>query len=192
MDGFYALKPWYATRLRAPLDLLIRWRIAPSALTWTGVLFGAAAGVALAVVSSGVVAALVVAALLAARLACANLDGGLARANGQQSRWGAVENELGDRLADLLAIAGCAVAAHSPALGFAALAAATLPSWVSLAGAAAGAPRINGGPVGKTERCALLVVAAAGLPTAALATMVVGSVVTAGVRLVAIRREVTA
>lgn len=192
MDGLYALKPWYARQLSAPRELLIRWCVTPSALTWTGVLFGAAAGLALAVLASGAVAALVVAVLLAARLACANLDGGLARATGRQTRWGAVENELGDRLADLLALAGCVVAAGSPTLGLAALGAATLPSWVSLAGAAAGARRVNGGPLGKTERCALLVVAAAGLPTAALATIVVGSIVTAGTRLVAIRRAVSA
>ena len=38
---------------------------------------------------------------------------------------------------------------------------ATLPTFVSLAGAGAGAPRLNGGPWGKTERCAVVVVATA-------------------------------
>ena len=69
-------------------------------------------------------------------------------------------NELGDRAADLLVLAGFLTLAPLWLVAAAGLAA-TLPSWVSLAGAAAGAPRRNGGPVGKTERCLLVVVAAA-------------------------------
>ena len=65
----------------------------------------------------------------------------------------------------------------------AALAAST-PSWVSLAGVAAGAPRLNGGPVGKTERCAVLVaVAATGWAAPLLAVLAAGSLLTAGLRL---------
>ncbi len=70
---------------------------------------------------------------------------------------------------------------------------ATLPSWVALAGAAAGAPRANGGPVGKTERCALLVGVAAGVPAVpVLAVVAAGGVVTAGVRLAGLRRGLVA
>jgi CDP-diacylglycerol--glycerol-3-phosphate 3-phosphatidyltransferase len=39
--------------------------------------------------------------------------------------------------------------------------AATLPTFASLVAAAAGAPRRNGGPLGKTERCLFVVVATA-------------------------------
>ena len=39
--------------------------------------------------------------------------------------------------------------------------AATLPTFASLAAAAAGVPRRNGGPLGKTERCAFMVLATA-------------------------------
>jgi CDP-diacylglycerol--glycerol-3-phosphate 3-phosphatidyltransferase len=77
------------------------------------------------------------------------------------------------------------------ALVAAAAAAATLPTFASLAAAGAGATRRNGGPVGKTERCALVVVATAW--PAALAVVcgvvVVGSLATAVVRLVAAHRE---
>ncbi|WP_190140829.1 CDP-alcohol phosphatidyltransferase family protein, partial [Streptomyces longispororuber] len=127
-------------------------------------------------------AALTVAMLLAARLACANLDGALARDTGRTTRRGALLNELGDRAADLAALAGFLALAPLWLVATAALAA-TLPSWVSLAGAAAGAPRLNGGPVGKTERCALVVVAAAsGWAVPVLAVLAAGGALTAAVR----------
>ncbi|MEW2111194.1 phosphatidate cytidylyltransferase [Streptomyces albidoflavus] len=68
--------------------------------------------------------------------------------------------------------------------------AATLPSWVSLAGAAAGAPRLNGGPAGKTERCLLAVVAAAtGWYAPVLAVIAAGSAATALLRGARLWRE---
>jgi len=190
--GLYALKPWYADALTGLRDRSARRGVSPNAVTAAGVVFGALAGTALATVADPALAALLVAALLAARLAAANLDGALARDTGRATRWGAVCNEVGDRAAELAVLAGCF--ALAPAwLVLAAMAAASAPSWVALAGAAAGADRINGGPVGKTERCLLLVVVAA-LPAHAgvvLAVLAGGSVVTAGLRLRALHRQLT-
>ena len=85
--------------------------------------------------------------------------------------FGSVLNEVGDRAAELAALAGCLAFAPA-ALVLAAALAATLPSWVALAGAAAGLERIQGGPVGKTERCLLLaLLAAVGCPVALLAAL---------------------
>jgi phosphatidylglycerophosphate synthase len=183
MNGLYALKPWYATRLGGVRGALVAHRVPPDVLTWSGVAFGALAGVAMAVLPVGPVAAAATGVLLAARLACANLDGGVARASGRGTRFGAVVNELGDRLAELAALAGVLALAPVTLVVLAALAA-TAPSWVSLAGAAAGAPRVQGGPVGKTERCLILVaVAATGWAVPLLAVLAAGSVGTAGLRL---------
>ncbi|NEC65638.1 phosphatidate cytidylyltransferase, partial [Streptomyces sp. SID9727] len=56
--------------------------------------------------------------------------------------------------------------------------------------AAAGAPRRNGGPVGKTERCLLVVVAAAsGWAVPVLAVIAAGSLLTAALRLAGLWRE---
>jgi CDP-diacylglycerol--glycerol-3-phosphate 3-phosphatidyltransferase len=188
MNSLYALKPWYACRLARARRALVRRHVSPNALTWTGVAFGAAAGGVLAVVGSGVLTALAVAALLAARLAAANLDGGVARESGRSTRFGTVTNELGDRVADLLPLAGLAFVAPWWLVATAGLAA-TLPSWTALAGAAAGADRVQGGPIGKTERCALLVIAAGtGWYIPVLLVLAIGSVATAGFRLVRIRR----
>ena len=74
------------------------------------------------------------------------------------------------------------------ALVLASALAATLPSWVALAGAAAGLPRIQGGPVGKTERCLLLALMAfLGFPVAFLTVLAAGSALTAAVRLARLR-----
>ena len=190
--GLYALKPWYADRLAGTRRWLAAHDVAPDALTAAGVGFGALAGLALATVPRPLPAAVLVAALLALRLAAANLDGALARETGACTRWGAVINELGDRGAELAALAGC-FALAPPWLVLLARLAASAPSWVALAGAAAGAARLNGGPVGKTERCLLLVVLAA-VPAHAAALLVVlaaGSAGTAVLRLRNLRADLT-
>ena len=128
------------------------------------------------------------AALLAARLACANLDGGVARDGDRATPFGSVLNEVGDRAAEFAVLAGCLAFAPA-ALVLAAALAATLPSWVALAGAAAGLARIQGGPVGKTERCLLLVLlAAVGSPAVFLGVLAAGSALTALVRLARLAR----
>ena len=192
MYGLYALKPWYGHRLAGLRRVLIAHRVAPNAVTSAGVVFGAGAGLVLAVAPVGPWAAVVVAILLLARLGCANLDGGLARATGRGTRFGVVVNELGDRLAELAALAGL-FALAPPALVLGAALATTAPSWVALAGTAAFAPRSQGGPVGKTERCALLVViAATGWVVPVVAVLIGGSVLTAGMRLHGLRRQLAA
>jgi CDP-diacylglycerol--glycerol-3-phosphate 3-phosphatidyltransferase len=192
-SGLYALKPWYADRLAGIRRGLASRGVTPGAVTAAGVGFGALAGVVLATVRDPLLAAVLVAALLSLRLAAANLDGALARETGTSTRWGTVVNELGDRGAELAVLAGCFTLAPSW-LVLTAMLAASAPSWVALAGAAAGAARINGGPVGKTERCLLLVVLAA-VPAYAgvlLAVLAAGSALTAVVRLRTLHGVLTA
>ncbi|MGW7070285.1 CDP-alcohol phosphatidyltransferase family protein [Streptomyces sp. NPDC054855] len=188
MNGLYALKPWYADRLSGVRGALARREVSPDTLTAAGVLCAAGAAAALAWLPVPF-AALPVAVLLAARLAFANLDGALARDTGRTTRRGALLNELGDRAADLVMLAGFLTVAPLWLVATAGLAA-TLPSWVSLAGAAAGATRLNGGPVGKTERCALVILAAAsGWAVPVLVVVAAGSVLTAGLRCARLWRE---
>jgi len=180
--GLYSLKPWYARRLAPVRRRLVAANVPPAAITAAGILFGGGAGAALATLRPGPAAGVAVAALLAARLACANLDGGVARDGGRATPFGSVLNEIGDRAAELAALAGCLALAPA-ALVLAAALAATLPSWVALAGAAAGLGRVQGGPVGKTERCLMLVLLAVfGWPAVWLSVLAAGSALTAGVR----------
>jgi len=181
--GLYGFKSWYADRLAPVRRRLVAANVPPAAITLAGVACGAGAGLALALLGPGPAAGAAVTALLAARLGCANLDGAVARASGRATPFGSVLNEVGDRAAELAALAGCLAFAPTALVATAALAA-TLPSWVALAGAAAGLGRIQGGPVGKTERCLLLaLLAAAGHPVLFLALLAGGSAVTALVRL---------
>jgi CDP-diacylglycerol--glycerol-3-phosphate 3-phosphatidyltransferase len=184
MNGLYALKPWYADRLGGLRRGLVARRVAPTTITVAGVAFGAFAGGALALLRPGPLAAGVVGLLLLARLGCANLDGGVAREAGRQSRFGAVANEVGDRIAEFAALAGVLALAPAGLVAFAALAA-SAPSWVALAGAAAGFSRVQGGPVGKTERCLVLVaIAATGWAVPLLVVLAAGSLLTAAIRIV--------
>ncbi|MBF0687428.1 MAG: CDP-alcohol phosphatidyltransferase family protein [Cellulomonas sp.] len=190
MSSLYALKPWYTRRLHRFVDGAVKRGTSPDLFTAVGVAGAALAAVAIAL--GWWPAALL---LLAVRLAGANLDGAVARARGVARPWGFVLNELGDRVSDLLMFAGLAVLAvrtgGDAVVGLTPLAwvlvaatAAALPTFVALAGAGAGAPRLNGGPFGKTERCALAVFATA-VPTllpGVAAVVVVGSVLTGAVR----------
>ena len=187
MSSLYALKYWYTRRLGFLIEASVRRGISPDVWTAVGVL--AAALGAGAVVMGWWPAAFV---LLAARLGGANLDGAVARARGVSRPFGFVLNEVGDRVSDLLIMAGLVGLAlrtePSPstlAATLVAATAATLPTFVSLSAAGAGVPRLNGGPFGKTERCLAAVVAAA-LPqylTVVAWAVVAGSLATAAVRL---------
>jgi CDP-diacylglycerol--glycerol-3-phosphate 3-phosphatidyltransferase len=189
MLGLYALKPWYADRLSGVRGALVARRVPPNAITAAGVAFAAGAGLALAGLRPGLTAAAVVATLLAARLACSNLDGAVARARGgPHSAYGSVINEVGDRAAEIAMLAGLLVLAPAGVVAVAAFAA-SAPSWVSLAGRAAGAPRLQGGPVGKTERCVIVVATAAtGWAVPLLVALGLGSMATAAFRLLRLRR----
>src|SRR4051812_31395586 len=102
-------------------------------------------------------------------MAGANLDGALARARGVSRPLGFVINEIGDRVGDLLPLAALSVLALNTgslatlALALTAIVAASWPTFISLAIAAAGGQRINGGPFGKTERALVVFVCAVAL-----------------------------
>ena len=187
MVSLYSLKYWYTRRLGVIIQASVRRGISPDVWTAVGVI-AAALGCGALVMGWWLLAFI----LLAARLGGANLDGAVARARGVSRPFGFVLNEIGDRLSDLFIMAGLVGLALRTGsstttvyLTLIALAAATLPTFISLAAAGAGAARLNGGPFGKTERCLAAVVAAA-LPQylAIIAWVIImGSAVTACVRL---------
>ena len=187
MASLYSLKYWYTRRLGVIIQASVRRGISPDVWTAIGVI-AAALGCGALVMGWWLLAFI----LLAARLGGANLDGAVARARGVSRPFGFVLNEIGDRVSDLLIMAGLVGLALRTGsstttvyLTLIALAAATLPTFISLAAAGAGATRLNGGPFGKTERCLAAVVAAA-LPQYLVIiawVIIMGSAVTACVRL---------
>jgi phosphatidylglycerophosphate synthase len=197
MQGLYALKPWYTRRLNGIVNTAVARGISPDIFTLVGIAGAVCAAVAIAF-GLWPLALL----FLAIRLAGANLDGAVARARGVSRPWGFVLNEIGDRTSDLVMFAGLAVWAARNAAWLSwpvlwvliAAVAATLPTFASLAAAGAGATRRNGGPFGKTERCAAVVIATA-LPVTLVyvcAVIVAGSVLTAALRLAGAHRELSA
>ena len=187
MASLYSLKYWYTRRLGVIIQASVRRGISPDVWTAIGVI-AAALGCGALVMGWWLLAFI----LLAARLGGANLDGAVARARGVSRPFGFVLNEIGDRVSDLFIMAGLVGLALRTGsstttvyLTLIALAAATLPTFISLAAAGAGATRLNGGPFGKTERCLAAVVAAA-LPQYLVIiawVIIMGSAVTACVRL---------
>ena len=195
MKGLYGLKDFYS-RLLSPLSkLAVRAKLSPDLFTWLGVLGGVLGGYGLA---NG--HPLLVAIGVLVRLAGANLDGVVARARGLESRRGFWVNELGDRFGDWALFAGVLWLGLDPLATFALMFAVALPTAASIWGVLRfGHPRINGGPFGKTERSFSLVLLAIALEFFATPStsatlvvvwtwvVVVGSVVTAGMRVQRIR-----
>ena len=187
MVSLYSLKYWYTRRLGFIIQTSVRRGVSPDVWTAVGVI-AAALGCGALVMGWWPLAFI----LLAARLGGANLDGAVARARDVSRPFGFVLNEIGDRVSDLFIMAGLVGLALRTGsstttvyLTLIALAAATLPTFISLAAAGAGATRLNGGPFGKTERCLAAVVAAA-LPQYLVIiawVIIMGSAVTACVRL---------
>jgi len=195
-NGLYRLKPWYTARLSAVLRYAADRSWSPDAFTVAGVVAALGAAGAVWAAATHPLAGLLVAPLLAARLAGANLDGALARVRGVSRPWGAVLNELGDRGSDLVVMV--ALAAHVGwGWALAATVSAGLPTFAALAVAAAGGSRANGGPVGKTERAALLsaagIAGACGWPVwwPVAVAILVASPLTAALRLRAGHGELT-
>lgn len=198
MRGLYAAKPWFTRQLGRFVTAAVNRGWSPDAFTLIGVLFAvlAAAGLLVGwwpVVLIGLVG----------RLGGANLDGAVARARGVSRPFGFVLNEIGDRTSDLLPLAALSIiawqtgATSALVLALVAATAASWPTFISVSAAGAGAPRINGGPFGKTERCLtvfLMSVAFIWFPAAAVilvgsAVIIAGSVVTAVTRTRATHRH---
>ena len=198
MRGLYAAKPWFTRQLGGFVTVAVSRGWSPDAFTAVGVAFAVVAAAGLLVgwwplVLIGLVG----------RLAGANLDGAVARARGVSRPFGFVLNEIGDRVSDLLPLAALSILAWQtgsvPALvaALVAMTSASWPTFISLAAAAAGAPRINGGPFGKTERTLavfLMSVAFIWFPVDAVisvgsAVIIAGSTLTAATRARAAHRH---
>jgi phosphatidylglycerophosphate synthase len=189
---------------------LARSGVGPNQVSVLGVLFAAAAGaafVALPHVDEPLQAVLLVAAAasIQLRLLCNMLDGLLAVEGGLASPVGDLYNDVPDRIADVLILAGAGYAIAWPwgePLGWAAATTAVLTAYVRVLGGALGARQYFVGPMAKPQRMAALTAACIlslgelavgdlqGIAlAAALAAILAGSLVTAGRRLALIGRE---
>ena len=198
---------------RALAGRLARAGVRPNHISVLGVFFAIGAGgafLALRHAGEPAQALLLVAAAagIQLRLLCNMLDGLLAVEGGLASRVGDLYNDVPDRIADVvtLAAAGYAIAwSWGEPLGWAAATAAVSTAYVRVLGGALGTRQHFVGPMAKPHRMAVVTAACllslgelavadfrGRILAAALAVVLVGSVVTAARRLSLVARELSA
>ena len=141
---------------------LARHGVTPNSISFFSIIFGGAAGAALAATAHAQGWAqrlcwLAAAACIQFRLAANLLDGMVAVEGGKGGPTGELWNEAPDRLADALVFIGAGYAAGSqPAMGFAAALVAVFVAYVRALGASVGAGQIFLGPQAKPHRMAVM------------------------------------
>lgn len=154
---------------RAVLALLLRTPVTANQISCASMLFATLAGVALYCAGSGAAPLILFVAIVGiqGRLLC-NLMDGMVAVEGQRSgKFGALYNEIPDRVSDVVILlgAGFGYAAHpigdlsSVMLGWIAALLAILTAYVRLCGVSIGVGHIFVGPMAKPHRMALLTVA---------------------------------
>lgn len=195
-EGLYRVKPRIQAGLQPVVGVLARGGVTADGLTLAALVVSAAGGAAITFSPRQPALLLLVPLLAAVRLVLNILDGMVARASGRPARRiGEIWNELGDRAADVVFLAGlAAVPAVGPTLALLAIVAALLASYAGLASRAAGGRRLYGGIMSKPGRMITLGVAAPLAFLLADATpLVIGTVViAAGSLLTFVQRLVTA
>jgi phosphatidylglycerophosphate synthase len=162
-EGLYRAKSYLQRRLAGLADRLAAADVDPDHLTLAALpcALASAAACATAAWSGHTWLLGAVAPLAAARIGLNALDGMVAERRGVGRPWGGYLNDLVDRLADLLFLAGLfAVPGVDPRLAAAALAATLLASYAGVLAASHGGPRLRGGLMAKADRMLWLSLAA--------------------------------
>jgi phosphatidylglycerophosphate synthase len=151
---------------------LVKQRVQPNTISVFSLVFASFAGMALVwagQVGFGwrVVLFLAAAAGIQLRLACNLFDGMVAVEGGFKTKSGEIYNELPDRFADVVILAGAGYSLPSApwlqTLGWMAAALAVITAYVRAMGVAAGTAQYFLGPMAKPHRMAVLTVACVGL-----------------------------
>lgn len=183
MASVYDLKPRFQALLRPLAEVLAKTGATANQVTIVAALLSIATGAALLVWPW---AMLLVPATLVIRMALNAIDGMLAREHGQQSRLGAILNELGDAVSDAALYLPFALV---PGIkGWLVTLVVILALLAELAGVAAvqiGAARRYDGPMGKSDRATVFGVLALlfgfGVPAGPWTTTVLTAVAVLGV-----------
>lgn len=192
MTSIYQLKPRFQALLRPGVAALARAGVTANQVTVFAALLSLAAGMAIAFAQPSTAVLGLLPAVLLLRMALNAVDGMLAREHGQQSRLGAILNELGDVVADAaLYLPLCWVAGFDPRLVVGIVLAATIAEMTGVIGVQVGASRRYDGPMGKSDRAfvfgALGLALALGAPAGAWLDIVLGLVLLLSVATIANR-----
>ncbi len=169
--SIYQLKPAFQKLLNVPVQALKRRRISPNQVTLTALGLSLAYGVLLGIWPGQKLLWAALPVVLLVRMALNAIDGLLARAANQQTKLGALLNELSDQLADAaLYLPFAYVAGLYAELVVLSVVLASLTEFTGVAALAVGSPRGFAGPMGKSDRAfaysILALIVAAGVPAA--------------------------
>lgn len=153
MPSVYDLKPAFQRALRPLVAALARAGVTANAVTVAALLLSVAAGVLVALLPTARWPLLLYPVVLLVRMALNAVDGMLAREHGQESRLGALLNELGDVAADaaLYLPLGLLRGVSGPLVAVL-VAVAALTEMTGVCAVQVGASRRYDGPLGKSDR----------------------------------------
>jgi CDP-diacylglycerol---glycerol-3-phosphate 3-phosphatidyltransferase len=157
MASIYDLKPRFQNLLSPLPAKLARIGITPDTITWLALLGSLGVGCVVWLAGNHPVCLLLLPVWLLVRMSLNALDGMMAREFQMATSRGAVLNELGDVLADLalyLPLAGWHATAGWPVIAF--VFGTTLTELCGVLGQALGGRRRYEGPMGKSDRAALI------------------------------------
>lgn len=153
MPSVYELKPRFQSLLRPLVGSLARSGVTANQVTLAAVVVSVATGTALLVAPGAFWALLLVPAVLLLRMALNAVDGMLAREHGQQSRLGALLNELGDVVSDAaLYLPFAMIPDLEPRLVVVIVVLAVIAEMTGVVAVQIGGERRYEGPMGKSDR----------------------------------------
>jgi CDP-diacylglycerol--glycerol-3-phosphate 3-phosphatidyltransferase len=153
MASIYDIKPWFQALLRPLCAKLAGAGVTANQVTVLAALISLAHGGALALWPDERLPLLLLPLTLLLRMALNAIDGMLAREHGQQSRLGAILNELGDVASDAaLYLPFALIPGLSPAAAVLAVVLAVIAEMTGVTAHMIGAGRRYDGPMGKSDR----------------------------------------
>ena len=152
MISVYQLKPKFQALLQPLLQRLRKWGVSPNLLTLLGILLSLAMGI-YALYGDRTIALILMPIVLLLRMALNALDGMMARQYNLQSKMGALLNEIGDVVSDIVLYYPLYVLfAMDQIWVMCFLLLSVLNEFAGLLGQALGGARRYDGPMGKSDR----------------------------------------
>ena len=152
MISVYQLKPKFQALLQPLLQRMRKWGVSPNLLTLLGILLSLAMGI-YALYGDRTIALILMPIVLLLRMALNALDGMMARQYNLQSKMGALLNEMGDVISDIVLYYPLYVLfAMDQIWVMCFLLLSVLNEFAGLLGQALGGARRYDGPMGKSDR----------------------------------------
>jgi CDP-diacylglycerol--glycerol-3-phosphate 3-phosphatidyltransferase len=156
MISVYQLKPKFQALLQPLLQRMRKWGVSPNLLTLLGILLSLAMGI-YALYGDRTIALILMPIVLLLRMALNALDGMMARQYNLQSKMGALLNEMGDVVSDIVLYYPLYVLfAMDQIWVMCFLLLSVLNEFAGLLGQALGGARRYDGPMGKSDRALVM------------------------------------